>query len=489
MRTILTGAFGAGVLLLSRSAPALAQEAQNIRSTTCWSCIPVPARGVNFGGPKIEEVMLRNGLRALIVRREGVPLLRVHVVARTNSRMSAADEVGYAGALATGLTSFVLPEGRAVSQAVEELGIGVGTSIDRLGFRWYANATSAQLTPTLELLAEFLQRGDVPDSVMLAIREARLASLDRVTSQPNQLALNAINHLLYPAEHPDAWPTTGTRSSMATLSRSRLTAYRNRVMHPSRLTVIVVSDLPRETVETAIERSLGYELAAAPALSVSHAAPVAPPTRARVALVARPGAAQSLVRVAALGPRQGDPDWAAFEVLNVIFSGSSAARLDQRLRARAGLSYEVRSLVQSFEASGRLYLPFSVETRQTVRAVAETLEELDAMRRDISLEEVERAKRTLVRGFPDGFVSTFGVALRVYELVLQGLPMNYYGSYASSIQSVTLADVRAAMRKYLAVNRVQLAIVGDIATYEHEIRALVGRRGLVVLTPDSLVPR
>jgi zinc protease len=485
-----------GVALAQVLAPAdaaRAQQAPAVRPTACWACVPAPVRGVAFGGPKIEEVMLGNGMRALIVRRDGVPLLRVLLVARSNASTTAADEIGYAGALAAGVSSLVLPHGLTLSQAVDDLGLGNGTSTDRLGFRWYVNATSAQLAPTLALVAQFLARGSIPDSVILAIRADRLAALDRAASDPQQAALNAINFLLYPPGHPDRWPTTGTRSSMTQLSPSRLRAYQKRVTHPSRLTVIVVSDLPRDTVEAALERTLGLvqgaERSATAPLPTPAAAPVSRPARARVALVPRPGSAQSVVRLAAIGPRQGEPDWAAFEVLNMIFSGSSAARLDQRLRARAGLSYEVRSSVQSFEASGRLYLPFSVTSRETARAVAETLDELSTMRRSISFEEVEHAKRTLVRGFPDGFVSTFGVGLRAYEMVLRDLPLHYYASYANRVESVTVGDVRAAMRKYLSPEQVHLAIVGDIAAIEGGLRDVLGRREVVVLDADTLVPR
>ena len=63
--------------------------------------------------------------------------------------------------------------------------------------------------------------------------------------------------------------------------------------------------------------------------------------------------------------------------------------------------------------------------------------------------------------FPIRFETTDAVATALANLVLYGLPGDYYDSYRANVRAVTAADVLAAARTHLHPERLQLVVVGD----------------------------
>ncbi len=87
----------------------------------------------------------------------------------------------------------------------------------------------------------------------------------------------------------------------------------------------------------------------------------------------------------------------------------------------------------------------------TKEALVELIKEITdiAGPRPVTDAELAFAKDRLVRGFPNQFETTFGVAGTLADLVLYDLPDDYFATYQSEIEAVTKADVDRVARKYL----------------------------------------
>ena len=78
----------------------------------------------------------------------------------------------------------------------------------------------------------------------------------------------------------------------------------------------------------------------------------------------------------------------------------------------------------------------------------------------------------LTRNFALNFETPAQVAGALVNLVLYGLPDDYYSTYLSNINSVTLDDVRKAAAKYLDSSKMAIVIVGDVKVMKEGVERL-----------------
>jgi len=110
--------------------------------------------------------------------------------------------------------------------------------------------------------------------------------------------------------------------------------------------------------------------------------------------------------------------------------------------------------------------PFSVSTAvqsaSTDAAAREILLEVERMREtDVSDGELSLATSYLAGVFPIRYETTSAIATALANLVIYGLPDNFYDSYRAKIRAQTAADIRRVARAHLHPERVQLVVVGD----------------------------
>jgi zinc protease len=71
------------------------------------------------------------------------------------------------------------------------------------------------------------------------------------------------------------------------------------------------------------------------------------------------------------------------------------------------------------------------------------------------------------------------------ELVLYGLPEDYFTHYRSKVAAITRADVDRAARTYLNPDHMVILIVGDRAVVEPSLKSLPYAQVINVLTPEG----
>jgi predicted Zn-dependent peptidase len=205
-----------------------------------------------------------------------------------------------------------------------------------------------------------------------------------------------------------------------------------------------------------------------------------------VFLLDKPGAAQSEIRIGALGVARTTPDYFPITVMNTILGGSFSSRLNMNLRERNQFSYGASSSFAMRRMTGPFVAAAGVQTDKTSEALQEFFKELQGMSEPVPAGELTRVKNLEALSFPSSFETTRDVASHLTELVVHGLPESFLTGYVRSIQSVTAADVQRAARQYLASARFVTVIVGDRSKIEAPLRASGFGDLEVVSQPDVL---
>jgi zinc protease len=73
---------------------------------------------------------------------------------------------------------------------------------------------------------------------------------------------------------------------------------------------------------------------------------------------------------------------------------------------------------------------------------------------------------------PARFETNGAVAGMLAELELNGLPLDWYATFAKKVGAVTAADVQRVAKKYLHPERAQIVVVGDKSSIEEGLKEL-----------------
>jgi predicted Zn-dependent peptidase len=381
---------------------------------------------------------------------------------------ASADPPGRPGLAA--LTADLLDEGSGDRNAID-----IENALARLGAQLETevglDATVLSLLTlgrfrdeALALLADVVTRPRFAEADFARIRELRLTRLLQLRDLPPAVADRTLARLLYPA-HPYGHLPLGTAEGLrqATLEETR--NHHAMAWQPGALTLIAVGDASHEELLGSARKAFG---AWRPA-PVGHPPLAAPGPDDRppspgplVAIVDRPGAAQSEVRIGQVAVPRQTPDYHALLVLNAILGGQFVSRLNMNLREDKGYTYGARSGFEFRRAPGPFVVQVAVQTSVTADAVREALGEIEAIAgaRPASVEELELARSALTRGYPRNFETAGQVARSLAQLVLYGLPDDTFEQFVPSVAAVGIEEVTAGARR-LDPRRMVVAIVGD----------------------------
>ena len=160
-------------------------------------------------------------------------------------------------------------------------------------------------------------------------------------------------------------------------------------------------------------------------------------------------------------PRQA-PDYHAVTVMAMILGGLFNSRLNRKLREEKGYTYGAGAGFDFRRHAGPFSARAAVNTDATVPALTDLLAELYRMR-DAAPEEAElRAARDFLVGvFPLRFETPGPIVASLGGLVTFGLPDDELDRYRPAIDGVSGADVLAAARAHLHLERLAVVVVGD----------------------------
>jgi zinc protease len=267
------------------------------------------------------------------------------------------------------------------------------------------------------------------------------------------------------------------------LTREVVREFYARRYRSSTTTLVLAGDVTVEGAQALAEQLFGDWLGGdVPATERSIDAA---PGEKLVRVVAKSDAPQSEVRVGHVGLPRRHPDFFAATVLNAVLGGLFSSRINLNLREAHGYTYGAFSAFEWRRASGPFTIHTAVKSEVTGAAVREILKEIDGVRTSpISDSELSLATSYLDGVFPIRYETTAAIATALSNLVIHGLPENYYDEYRGRVRAVTTDDVLRAAQQHLHPDRLHIVVVGDPSVISTQLREIHGAP-LDVVNPDG----
>ncbi|WP_129778409.1 M16 family metallopeptidase [Peristeroidobacter soli] len=425
----------------------------------------------------LQRMTLSNGLQVALAERHDVPAVDIRLIMNIGH---AADAQAAPGTASVALD--MLREGTRkqsalqIAQHAAALGaqIDVSSSLDASVLS--LSALSPQLGASLALFGDILLQPVFAESALDQLKAARLATIAREQADSRGLAMRLLPRQIYGVDHPYATGATGsgTESSIRALRQADVQAFYRRWVRPDNATLLVVGDTTLTQLAAVLEQHLGAWRAPAEALPTKPVAVVASPSQARVFLVDRPGATQSLIMAGSPAAARNAPDYPAFEIVNAVLGGTFISRLNLNLREDKHWAYVARSMLNGARSGGTLMVEAPVQTDKTAPAIQEILEELRAVRgpRPPTASEIQFARDGLTLSLAGKNETLSDWASTYTEMLVNGLPEDHVKNYVTQLAALSPPQLSAAAARLLQPEALTWLIQGDLAKIETEVRAL-----------------
>lgn len=436
------------------------------------SSMPMPESIVPARFPAVERATLDNGMKLVVARRGGVPLVNMTLLLETGVPADFASVSPGTGSLAMGL----LDEGtitRSGEQLADELA-HLGATLRSGGGGETSHVSLSALKPTLreamDLYADVILNPAFAQADIDRLKGQTLAGIASSRQDPGRMASRIGSTLLFGADHPYGRLTT--EMDIEAIGRNDVAAFHARWFHPGNATLIVTGETTlaeiRPLVETAFAK---WKPGTAPATIVP--APAGPDGPV-VYLIDKPGTPQTVIRALLVAPARREGDAIAREALNTVLGGSFTSRLNMKLREEKGWAYGAGSSIgggrgpQVFSASA------SVQADRTAESMTEIAKAIIdvAGARPIDADELVAVRDDMSLGLTGAWATSGGIASYLMDQEAYGLPDDYYADYPGNVAKVTLDAVHAEASALFADRPLVWVVVGDRAKIESGIRAL-----------------
>ena len=436
---------------------------------------PIPAAVPKVGPfrstklPAVDERTLGNGLRALAVRKPGIPLVQARLVLPApRPRATGADRAKQVVLTETLLSGTPHRDSVEVAEALQRMGATLSVRSDSEDVRLQGSALSPSLGDFLDLIGELLAEPAFPKREVEIERARKAQEVLLQRAEPAVIARAALKRRLF-GEHPYAGGLPDPEEVGAVSAAELRRYFTSRVTARDGL-LILVGDLRPAKALDAVEAALGSWTGATGKARLPALPPIEP---GPLLLVDRPGAAQSNVRIGGPALTRRDAGLPALLLANMIFGGYFSSRLVVNIREDKGYTYSPRSWIDHQALGSVLTVQADVGTEVTAPALLETRYELGRMATvPVGADELDSARRYLIGTTALSTQTQSGLAEYLQALSLAGLGLDYLRGLPKRLEKVTVGEVRDAAAEYLAPARLPTVIVGDAQAIRPSLETL-----------------
>jgi len=371
-------------------------------------------------------------------------------------------------AIAT-LTGLMLDKGTtrhdkfAIAEKLEGVGATLNFSVDMEMLEFQAKCLKKDIALVVGLLAEQLRSPAFSPEEFTKVQKQFVGGLRRQMESPDFRAADAFSRAVYPPGHPNrqAAPTefvTATeRASLAELK-----AFHAKYYGPAHFTLVAVGDIDVAQLQEAIAHAFNGWTGGVALPPVARSRESEAPRTQTVLMPDK--ASVSVILGQASGLRHSDPDYLAIRMATAILGSGFSSRLVGQVRDTEGLTYGIGSRLGNdtfSDGDWRIGATFSPDL--LARGLASTKRQLEQWyQAGVTAQEVAQRKTNLIGEFKLGLATTEGMAGALLVTVHRGYDVTWLDNYPAKINALTVAEVNAAVKKYLRPENMYVVQAGTI---------------------------
>jgi zinc protease len=414
--------------------------------------------------PNVWEDKLANGMAVYGIENDEVPLVRFNIIIDGGQLLEEKEKTGVANLMADLMTKGTknkTPE--ELEDAIQQLGASIRINAGKEGIVISANTLARNYQATLDLVAEMLLEPRWDEKEFELAQQSTASYIRQQQSNPNSIAQNVYNELIYGKDNIRAANILGTLSSVESITIDDLKAFYDQHISPSVARMHLVGAIDQAAVMASLRElntlweSKPVEI---PAITVPGA-----PEQSTVYFYDVPNAKQSVLRIGYPALAVTDDSYYDAVIMNYILGGGGfASQLTQQLREGKGYTYGIRSRFSGSTVPGPFTIASGVRSNITLEATQLVKEIVEQYGANYTEKDLETTKGFLIKSNARAF-ETANAKLNMLENISEyGWEYDYVKQREAKVRDMTVERIQELSQEYLDANKMIWLVVGDAKT-------------------------
>lgn len=437
----------------------------------------------SFNKPDVATFSLKNGIRVYLVEDNELPLVSISALVRTGSILEPMDKVGLASMTGTVMRSGgsqkypadVLNPMLEDKAAVMNTGIGFSSGSASM------NTLKEDFATLLPVFIDVMMNPAFPDDrIELAKRQSK-TGISRRNDDPQGIAGREFDRLIY---GNSVYAKQAEYATIDTITRQDLVDFHKKSFVGSNMMVSVIGDFRTADMRRLIEQQFGNIPAGDP-IEITFPDFTYEPG-AKVNLVDKKDAQQSVVFMGHEGGLRMDPDYAALQVMNQVLAGGFSGRLFQKVRTDLGLAYAVFGAYESnLNYKGSFYTGVMTKPETTAEAIDAIKAEVVRLQEEpVTEEELNRVKDQFLNSLVFRYTSLGSVLGERVSNEYNGVPADLFDRFIEDVKQVTAADIQRVAREKIRTDDMQILVVSSKAALGDQLNKYGEVREIDITIPS-----
>ena len=422
--------------------------------------------------PPIQEKVLKNGLKVIVVEFHEVPVVALRLQCKAGSFYDPPGKAGLTqfmtGLLTKGTESLSATQ---IAEKIDFVGGSIGASSGWDASNVECSVLQKHLNMAVDLMRDVALHPAFAEDEIERLRQQTLSGIKNGKDQPENLADEEFDKWLF-GDFPYAQPIGGTEASVGSFRREDITAQYGRIFLPNHSIMAVIGDITAKDGFRLAEKMFGdWKAGSLPAAS---AAPPLAPQGYRIHIVDKADATQTQIRLGHLGVARSTEDYFPLVVMNYILGGGGfSSRMMKTIRAEMGLTYGISSSFAMRKAAGPYVIETFTKNESTLQAIQETIKLVKQYQEEGPTEkELADAKSYLEGSYPLNFETPGQIAGQLLNIDLYNLGADYIEKYRSRVAAVTAEDVKRVARRSIQPDNLNIVVVSKVDDVKASLESL-----------------
>jgi len=415
----------------------------------------------------IEKLDSYNGAKAYLVQTKTLPMVDIEVSIDAGDRYDPIGKSGLADMTAALMNYGARGSEGALNEAqiadeIADLGATIGLSVggERATLRIRSLSRKDLRDRAVRLVAAMLSAPTYDPKIVEREKQRTITNLLEAETKPEYVLERRFKKSVY-GDYPLAYSPSA--KSIATVNAVDLKQFHKQFYRGDRMIVSIVGDVDRaqanEIVRTLLQKvpEAGPAIAKIPGLPRSAVEPLAQ-REVQIPFDSQ----QAHIAMGMTAVTRSNPDYFPLLVGNYILGGGGfVSRLMAEVREKRGLAYSVSSYFAPGKDAG--IFQAGLQTKNDQAALA-----LEVMSSTIAKfiadgptpSELVAAKSNLMNGYPLRIDNNRKLLDNVSSIAWNDLPLDTMDIWTKQVEAVSLEQVTNAFQKYLAMDRMQIVVLG-----------------------------
>jgi len=422
--------------------------------------------------PNVWKGDLSSGMKVFGIENDEVPLVQFEIQLKGGMLLENPNKIGVSNLLAdlmTKGTANKTPED--LENAIETLGASLNTRASKEAITISGNTLAKNYEKTMALVQEILLEPRWDEKEFDLLKQSTLAQIERQKAQPNSIANNQFDKLIYGENHILSHDNLGTKSSVNAITIDDLKAYYDTYFSPNITKFHVVGSISKDKVTKSLT-NLNSKWSSKSVEFPNIADPSAPDA-SKVYFYDVPGAKQSVLSFGYPALAATDTDYYPASLLNYRLGGGGfASQLTQQLREGKGYTYGIRSGFSGSTIKGAFEISSGVRSNVTYESSSLVKEILENYGKNYNENDLEVTKGYMIKSNARAFETLRSKLNMLTNISNYGYADDYTKQREAIVKAMTVDDIKALAEKYLNPEKMIYLVVGDAATQMHKLEGL-----------------